>query len=257
MAAWTHDRKGGFHMIRNTLLFLMASLLGGCSSGQAEDGGPSATGQGLCRGSCPKTCAGDADCNTADGQMCCDYGSYGKACVDASNCPRFCGGDSDCKTDKGETCCRPRLDVDDKLCLQPEKCMRFCDDNQDCRTDEGEQCCSVTKERFCSTSCPKGCNSSGDCDTGDNEVCCNTLKDPHKVLTVAGLCYRESEMSYSCPKKCTTSSNCDTAGGQLCCPDGYCADSCQKECSSNAQCDTSGGDFCCQAKALASPFWDW
>lgn len=238
-------------MVRNTLLFLMVFLVGACSGEGADEGNRST--EGVCRKSCPKTCHDDSDCDSSKGQMCCNYGSYGKACVDAKLCPRFCSSDFDCNTDKGEICCRPLFAAKEKVCLQPQYCIRFCSNNDDCNTDKGEQCCSVTKEPFCHTYCPKTCSTSSDCDS--DEVCCTPLKDPYGIFSVAGLCLDPQEAADLCPKKCSTSYDCDTSDGEVCCPDGYCAHFCEKKCFSNAQCDTSQGELCCQIKVIESPFW--
>src|SRR5579863_821826 len=66
----------------------------------AEAGSDSApdAGTGLCLPSCETNCSSDTDCNTAAGQVCCDYGSGGKVCQAAASCPRICSTDANCNT---------------------------------------------------------------------------------------------------------------------------------------------------------------
>ena len=97
----------------STALFFVASTVllawsGGCSSsgsGGSLDGSVvGSSGGGTCQATCAKSCSADGDCDTSQGELCCNFGSAGKACEPAKACPRFCSQDTDCDTSMGQAC---------------------------------------------------------------------------------------------------------------------------------------------------------
>lgn len=206
--------------------------------------------RGVCEATCPKPCNEDTDCDTAHGELCCDYGSDGKACSQAMLCPRFCTADTDCDTPNGEGCERATLLSSEKVCEQASKGMRLCSSDTNCNTANGEVCCTVFEEPICLAAgqCPTACNSSVTCSTAVGDVCCKTLASltAVTVLRVSGLCVAPTTLT--CPNACTKSSNCNTAAGELCC-NGICSTSCVKECSASSDCP---GQICCKTRAVQS-----
>jgi hypothetical protein len=92
------------------VLVVAAALGGGCSSNSNGNGSSSGgvSGPGICLSACDKPCGSDSDCDTSNGELCCDYGSAGKVCQSAKSCPKFCGSDTDCLTSMGQACERAR-----------------------------------------------------------------------------------------------------------------------------------------------------
>src|SRR5580692_9338537 len=97
------------------LCTLAFAWVGGCSgSSGGGDGGVGSTGglppgTGLCESACPLSCNVDSDCQTENGQKCCDFGSGGKVCELASDCPVFCTSDSMCQEAQGQACVQVSL----------------------------------------------------------------------------------------------------------------------------------------------------
>jgi len=96
----------------------------GCSSTGGANGGDA--GASICGSSCQTSCNADSDCNTADDELCCDYGSAGKACAPATACPIFCAGGTTCQT-PGQTC----VDISlvpgtSTACEPPGSGLNFC-----------------------------------------------------------------------------------------------------------------------------------
>ena len=58
---------------------------GGCSSSSNGGINSSVGGPGVCESTCPKPCVADSDCQTSNGELCCDYGAAGKVCQSASS----------------------------------------------------------------------------------------------------------------------------------------------------------------------------
>ena len=204
--------------------------------------------------SCPKNCSTDDDCKTDEGQVCCNFGEFGKACIMANNCPYFCGDDGACEIEEGERCCRTAAYAPEKVCAQATECLITCSSNLDCTGyyDDyyGDElvCCLIMKDPICTSSysCPRECNDRNDCDEG--ELCCEDFNDSYGIYKsgVSGIC------NNSCRQKCNVSSDCD---GQVCCRDGYCNDTCPKYCRKDEDCDMHEGEVCCDNQAMESPWW--
>ncbi len=238
------------------MFWAWVAAAGACASA-ASDGAAGAAGPpaqppgdspGVCADSCPKACADDDECDTADGELCCDYAEHGKACVSAPMCPRFCDDDSRCNLQSGEACLRPTLDAPQRICMPPDDAVRTCSDDSGCGA--GEECCTNYKEPVCLPPglCPKACAQSSECDTQRGEICCTTLPQVDATLGVAGLCVHVSEQA--CPRTCQQSSDCQTAEGEICC-DGVCATSCPKSCETSNECN---GQICCTSPVIRSPW---
>ena len=199
---------------------------------------------------CPKSCTADQDCETAQGQVCCDFGTnFPRACVPASFCAHeFCHSDADCATDLREACCRVEPFSNQKACSRPFYCLRDCQSNADCLAD-GFTCSTIFREPFClsTTAAPMQCSTSADC---DGRVCCTeNLEqiDPTNVLAdIDGLC------SDTCLQACTNAQDCS---GQICC-DGFCRSSCPRKCGVDTDCRTEQGELCCANNARESPWWN-
>jgi hypothetical protein len=207
----------------------------------------STSDRGTCVDSCPVPCNLDKDCDTAKGQLCCDYGGGSKACVDANRCPRFCSMDSMCQTMSGEACLRTTLFTAQEVCTQPELSIKTCSSDAVCKT--GEKCCTIYKEPVCLATnlCPSACSASSDCNTANGEVCCTTFRQRDSTLAAPGLCVDPRAMT--CPTTCEKSSDCRTQDGELCCG-GVCSKSCPKECSQSSECVNQ---VCCKTTALKAP----
>lgn len=240
-----------------TLLMMTALSFAACGDGESENGGNGGNGgvaQCTSAQNCPRSCANDSDCNTDDGQVCCNYGSnFGNACVNADFCAhRFCQSDSDCATDDGEACCRFTSASNQRVCTRSNACLVECDSNADCTEGEQLVCSTIFSEPICAPQdrFPSECSTSSDCDGG--EVCCTQNLDrirdffgDNVLRNVSGLC------AGSCPRSCSTSQDCD---GQVCC-DGLCADSCPRSCSRDTDCRTDQGELCCTNNAALSPWF--
>jgi len=184
--------------------------------------------------------------------MCCNFGDGATACTEPQECPRFCGADDECNTDNGEACCEVSLASDRKVCSKPQSCVGFCSKNADC--GENEVCCTTYEKAICVApgECPVECGASTDCQTEDGQVCCKNLDEGlAAVLSVSAVCYPKGK---TCWQKCTTSNDCDTDSGEICC-DGTCAQNCQKKCEKNQDCDMGSGQLCCQNAVVESPWW--
>lgn len=212
----------------------------------ASCGNPNLSSSGRCADTCPAACSVDNDCNTAQGQLCCDFGGDGKACVAASACPRFCSSDSQCDTMSGQACLRTTLLSSLQTCVQPSQSITLCHSDNDCSGSVGQKCCTIYNQPICTDAavCPSACSSASDCKTG--EICCTTVGLVDQTLNVTGLCLGAGQAS-SCPKQCSTSQDC-TGAGQLCCQ-GVCSTSCPKSCDVSTDCDHQ---ICCKTKAINS-----
>lgn len=233
------------------LCLLAASCTGNKDSSNNSSGGGS--GEGVCRGNCPKTCSGDDDCDTDKGQMCCNFGDGAKTCTEPQSCPRFCTSDGECNTEQGEACCAVSLASTELICSKPQACLHFCKKNADC--GEAEVCCTTYSQPLCvkPTQCPNECGSTIDCKTEEGEVCCKTFEeDLAQILSVSGVCYSKG---MSCQKSCASSNECDTAAGEMCC-EGFCAKGCKKKCEENQDCDMGAGQLCCQNPVVETVWWE-
>jgi hypothetical protein len=213
------------------------------------DGGadPGAETQGLCADACPKPCQGDTDCETQNGELCCDFGDgVGKACSSAASCPRFCAGDVECDTAAGEACLRTHVVSEQTVCTSPEAALHACQLDTDCGL--GERCCGIYGAPICvpAASCPAACSVHEECDASLGQICCTTFGLVDPSLAVAGLCVNPALTP--CPSPCSQSSECNTAAGELCC-NGVCNTSCPKACDSSDQCT---GQICCKTAAAQS-----
>jgi hypothetical protein len=235
------------------MTLLLACSGGGKKDKEGSDGGSTSelAAGGFCADTCPKECQGDTECDTADGELCCNFGDNGQICMPAAMCPRFCDDDVQCDTDVGEACVRPTLAIKEKVCAQPKVSVRTCSDENGCDTGNGETCCDIYNEAICLPAylCPKACSSSNECDTQGGQVCCKTLSQADPTLRSVGLCVDPDRVP--CPKICSASGDCDTGQGELCC-NGFCSTSCAKKCETSNECS---GQICCKALASKSPLF--
>lgn len=240
--------------MRFGLLVASALIVVGVVACDAAKSNTPGTGQGdkegTCAPSCPKACSGDNDCDTARGQLCCDYGSYGKSCADAKDCPELCSSDQNCDTQSGQACVRETLASEQYTCLNPKQGLNLCTTDANCDTTAGEVCCGIYAEPVClpAARCPRACTKGGDCDTQSGEVCCTTLPILDGTLSAAGLCVDPQVMP--CPNGCTKSSDCDTKEGELCCND-VCSKSCPRSCKVSADCVQ---ELCCVTPSVNAPW---
>src|SRR5215467_14861124 len=119
---------GAFGLIVGVLSFLSF----GCSS--KNQVGRLPAGTGLCEATCAKSCGSDSDCETSQGELCCDYGQAGKACSQASACPITCTDDSKCDPTKGQACERVDLSLSNNYCTTPSNGIQLCAADSDCNT---------------------------------------------------------------------------------------------------------------------------
>ncbi len=205
-------------------------------------------GEGLCEATCAKTCGSDSDCNTSQGELCCDYGQAGKACSPAAQCPISCTDDSKCDSTKGQACERVDLSLSGKYCTTPSNGLQLCSLDSDCTT-VGDVCCGNYDQPFClpPSDCPKACASSSECNTANSEVCCTSIPmiEPH--INASGLCLNPAYAA--CPTTCTQSTDCNTAGNEICC-NGVCSTTCAKTCKSSSDCNQQ---ICCKSALVNLP----
>ncbi len=236
-------------------VLLVSAWSGGCSS-SSSGGSPNSVGNtapGVCTDTCDKPCGSDNDCNTANGELCCDYSSIGngagKVCQAAKSCPTFCAQDTDCQTSMGQACEPVSLSNGSvKVCEQATQAIHECSSDAQC-TGNNEICCTIYKgSGLCTAAnaCPKSCSTSSSCDTTQGEICCTSVAAVDPNLNVPGLCLNPQ---YSpCPKSCTTSSDC-AATGDLCC-NGVCQKTCPKSCNVDNDCTNQ---ICCKSYNSALP----
>ena len=186
------------------------------SGGAGGGSGGASAGTGLCESTCAKTCASDLDCETSQGELCCDYGQAGKSCSQAAACPIMCTDDSRCDTTKGQACERVDLSLADKYCTAPSNGLQLCALDSDCTTP-GTFAAAIYDQPFClpASDCPKPCGASTDCNTANGEICCTSIPviEPH--INATGLCLNPAYAA--CPKLCTQSTDCNTAANEICC----------------------------------------
>ena len=219
--------------------------------GSVGKGGTSGTnGDGTCQPTCAKTCATDNDCETAQGELCCDYGAPGKACTVAVLCPRRCEDDSSCTTNQGEACLSTSL-ASPKECVASGGGLRTCTDDSDCTS--AEVCCGIYNQAICVPTgyCPASCEASSDCNTAQGETCCTSVRAVEPNLAVDGLCLNPT-YGGQCPKTCKSSSECSTASGEICC-NGLCDYSCPKSCKQSSDCTSNDARICCTSASARLP----
>ncbi|HEX2678093.1 MAG TPA: hypothetical protein VHM19_15670, partial [Polyangiales bacterium] len=170
-------------------MFVVSCGGGGGGGVGSAAGSESTLATGLCADTCPKPCATDNDCMTANGELCCDFGADGKACTDAKACPRQCESDSKCDTFHGEACVRVTLESSLEVCAEPSQGLALCKADGDCK-GSGDVCCTAYDEPVClpANLCPKSCATSSECQTGSGELCCTTLAQVDTTLKAGGLC---------------------------------------------------------------------
>jgi len=234
------------------LLVLIGSLGGGCSSnsnggGSSGSGSGGASGPGICLSACDKPCGSDNDCDTSNGELCCDYGSAGKVCQAAKSCPKFCGSDTDCQTSMGQACEKVSLSSPVTVCEPASQGLQTCKVDTDC-IGNNQVCCNIYQTGLCTAAneCPKSCTSSSTCNTTNGEVCCTTASKVDPSITAPGLCLNPQYAP--CPKACATDSDC-AATSQLCC-DGICSATCPKSCNTSSDCDQQ---ICCTSYKASLP----
>jgi hypothetical protein len=204
--------------------------------------------RGICQATCNKDCTSDQDCDMTSGQMCCDFGEAGKACVAATQCPTMCQDDDRCNTAQGLACVLQDIAAEYKVCAAPGTGVKTCTADDECAS--GDVCCKNYDQPFCTTpsKCAKACSKSTDCETElRGETCCTTLKAVEPHLAVSGLCINTEYTT--CPQPCAQSSDC---GGStpLCC-DGMCAAACKTEyCNKSSDCT---GQICCKSALTRLP----
>lgn len=233
---------------RSVLSIVALGLVFGCSGGDEQRTSPITSDEGICLPTCLKPCQSDNDCATDEGEVCCDHGADGKACVQAADCPRFCRNDDRCDVTEGESCRRVHLESAQAVCTQPEAALRTCEDDGDCATDAGEACCEIYDDPVCLAPelCPRPCSGDEGCDGSRGEVCCTTLHLNDSRLRNQGLCI-DPEL-VDCPRPCEQSADCDSTRGEVCC-NGICDTSCQKSCRDSSDCDDA---VCCKTPAVLS-----
>jgi hypothetical protein len=230
-----------------------APVGGSASQGGTTTGGATTlqASTGLCQTTCNKDCEGDADCDISAGQLCCDFGSAGKACVSSALCPASCTIDKDCAA--GQACVLPSVSATNKACAKAGSGVQACSADADCAnvsTAMPNICCSIYKQDIClpASQCPQECEQSIDCNTINGEFCCTTVRLLGPDLNVPGLCL-SSTYNSSCPKTCSNSAECNTATGEICC-DGLCSKNCATACERSADCPDQ---LCCKSALTRLP----
>jgi hypothetical protein len=238
-------RLGAFGLGAGLLLLTFTSV--GCKSSKTTPTNVLPAGTGICQDTCAKTCSADSDCDTSTGELCCDYGTAGKACSQAAQCPIMCTDDSKCDPTKGQACERVDLSLPGMYCTTPADAIQLCAVDTDCAT--GDVCCGIYDQPFClpPSECPKTCGTSNDCNTANGEICCTSVSTVEPAITASGLCLNPT---YSpCPKPCSQSTDCNTANGEICC-DGICSTTCQKTCKESSDCNQQ---ICCKSALVNIP----
>jgi hypothetical protein len=222
----------------------------GCSSGEPSSSSTSESFTGICADTCLKSCAGDGDCDSSVGEVCCDYGEDGNACVPATDCPRYCSADDDCESSDGEACLRTVATTTQRECTDPGNAIVSCSKDSQCDVDAGEKCCTIYDSPMCLAAelCPSSCSKNSQCDSTAGEICCTSFAVTDSALKVNGLCVNPDEEP--CPTTCKSASDCRASAGEVCC-DGVCSTSCEKTCDSSDECS---GQVCCKTRAVQSPF---
>lgn len=236
------------------LLSIAGALGGGCSSTNGGGGssgsgsGGSSSGPGICLSACDKPCGSDSDCDTSNGELCCDYGSAGKVCQSAKSCPKFCGSDTDCLTSMGQACEKVSLSSPVTVCEPASSGLKTCTVDTDC-PGSSEVCCNIYSKGLCTPAneCPKSCSDSSSCNTQNGEVCCTTVKAVDPSITAAGLCLNPQYAP--CPKACPNGDSDCASTNQLCC-NGICSNSCPKSCTQSSDCDQQ---ICCTSYKASLP----
>jgi hypothetical protein len=221
----------------------------GGTTSKGGTSGASVNGEGVCQPTCAKACVGDNDCETSQGELCCDFGEAGKICLSAAQCPRHCEDDSACSTSQGEACLPTSLSAPNE-CVDSRSGLRSCGGDGDCYSSE--VCCTIYDQPICLPpgACPQACSESSECNTGNGESCCTSVRAVEPDLVAEGLCLNPSYTE--CPKACDTSSDCATASGELCC-DGLCAFSCPKACKQSSDCTSPDARICCTSASARLP----
>jgi hypothetical protein len=230
--------------ILTAALIAATAAAASCSSSSGKTPpGTLPPGAGYCRDTCAKTCAQDQECDTPNGELCCDFGSWGKVCLDAQQCPRFCADDARCDPTLGQSCVRTDLSIHEKICAPPAAGIHLCASDGDCAGTAGEVCCRIYDEPIClpSANCPRACASSSECQTEQEEICCTAVAAIEPALNVSGLCLNSTYNT--CPRICTQSSDCATSFGEICC-DGICQTTCDKICTESSDCNQQ---ICCKS----------
>jgi len=237
------------------VLVVAAALGGGCSSnsngggnGSSGSGSGGASGPGICLSSCDKPCGGDGDCDTSNGELCCDYGSAGKVCQDAKSCPKFCGSDQDCMTSMGQACEKVSLSSAVTICESASQGLQTCKVDTDC-LGNSQVCCNIYQTGLCTAAneCPKSCSTSSTCNTTNGEVCCTTASKVDPSITAPGLCLNPQYAP--CPKACPNGDSDCASTSQLCC-NGICSNTCPKSCNQSSDCDQQ---ICCTSYKASLP----
>ena len=216
---------------RGALVALVAgvafAMFGGCSStgGTGGDAGTVGTGEnigpGICQTACDKSCNVDNDCNTQNGELCCNYGAAGKVCQSAASCPIFCASDTSCQTGMGQACVersarRGRAGRVRAGRLRAEALRRrhrlHRQHDQVLHHHYDRPICTAAAE------CPTACSADSQCNTADGEICCTTVKAAEPDLSASGLCLNPAYAT--CPKTCTTSSDCTGSSTKTACREG-------------------------------------
>ena len=215
--------------------------------GAGSKGGDSQAGKGLCQGTCDRDCTSDQDCDMANGQMCCDFGAAGKACIAAPQCPIRCTSDTACDTTAGKACVLVDIAQTDKTCTAPGGAVQLCAVDSECKA--GNICCALYDRPYClpPAKCPKACIQSTDCDTVSGEICCTTVRLVEDHVKAAGLCLNPGYAT--CPKACAQSADCNTTSGEVCC-NGMCSKSCPRTCNVSTDCS---GQICCKSARTRVP----
>ncbi len=239
-----------FALLLAAALVVSGSGVSGCSGGSPSTTSSNELVAGVCADTCLKACSVDGDCDSSTGEVCCDYGDDGNACVPAIECPRFCSADDDCESSDGEACLRTVATTAQRECTAPSNAIVSCSKDSQCDVDAGEKCCTIYDSPMCLAAelCPSSCSENDDCNSAAGEVCCTSFAATDSALKVDGLCVNPDEEP--CPTTCNTSSDCNTSEGEVCC-NGTCSTTCEKSCNSSDECP---GQVCCKTRAVTSPF---
>ena len=204
-------------------------------------------GTGLCESTCAKTCGSDSDCETSQGELCCDYGAAGKACSQASACPIMCTDDSTATRPKARPASASIFRWPTSTARRRRTASSSARSTPTARPAMFAAATTTSRSASPPRTVRRPAATSTDCNTANGEICCTSIPMVEPHINATGLCLNPAYAA--CPKTCTQSTDCNTAGNEICC-DGVCSTTCAKTCKSSSDCNQQ---ICCKSALVNLP----